>query len=278
MSERMHPLLPWFLLAQLIPGLMLRGHLGWTAVGTIGTLVIVALLTGRSQTTACDWLGLRIPAAGWLAVTWALLLPTVVWPRWMALPFHVLLPETTTPTYSGSGFGFALAAVLLIPLAEELLYRGVLITAARPYGRWPAITASALLFGLGHGAALAVSTFVVGWVLAWLAWEYRSIWPGVLIHVAFNLFAAVGAWTLPDELSGPSGAPALLVMLIIFGAAIRATQRGWPLIKRVASGPWREPDPSGRISQQVWRILGLWPVTIVALMGAISVVAGLAGR
>lgn len=274
----MHPLLPWFLLAQLIPGLLLRGHLGWTAVGTIGTLVIAALVMARSRATACDWLGLRLPEAGWLAATWALLLPTVVWPRWMALPFHVLLPETTARTYSGSDFGFALAVVLLIPLTEELLFRGVLITAARPFGRWPAIAASAFLFGLGHGPALAVGTFVVGWVLAWLAWEYRSIWPGVLIHMAFNLFAAVGAWTLPDELSGPSGAPALLVMLIILGAAIRATQRGWPVIKRVLSGPWREPEPGGQPSRQIRRILGLWPVTIVALMGAISLVAQLTRR
>jgi membrane protease YdiL (CAAX protease family) len=274
----MHPLLPWFLLAQLIPGLLLAGHMGWTVVGTIAMVVVAALLITRNRSTTCAWLGLCVPAAGWSAATWALLLPTVVWPRWLALPFYTLLVETTAPIYTGTGWGYAAVAVLVVPLAEELLYRGVLITATQSYGRWPAITVSALLFGLGHGPALAISTFVVGWVLAWLAWEYRSIWPGFLLHAAFNLFAAIGAWTLPDELSGPSGAPALLVMLIILGAAVRATRRGWPLIRQIATGPWRERVPGQTYGQPIWQIIGLWPVTIVALMSVINLVVGLAAR
>lgn len=274
-STSSHRLLPWFLWAQLLPAFVLGGRIGWTAIAAVAIALAAALLIGRSTPLALDWLGLGVPQAGWWAAASALLLPAAVWPRWIALPFHLLFPETAMPIYEGGGFGFALAAVLLVPFMEEVLYRGLLLGALRQYGRWPAIIASALLFGLGHGLTLAFSTFVVGWVLGWLACEYRSIWPGFIVHASFNLFAAVGAWTLPDEIAGPSGAPALLVMLIILTATARATRRGWPLIKQIFAGPWRERKHDTGIGRQLWQIMRLWPVAVVALMWTVNLMVSL---
>jgi len=274
-DETGNRLLPWFLWAQLVPGIMLGRWIGWAAFGTMAVLVAATALIGRRGTAATEWLGLTQPPPGWWSVTWALTLPTVVWPRWLALPFSLVLPDVAAPSYTGSGVGFALMAVLVVPLMEEMLYRGLLLTALRSHGRWPAITVSALLFGLGHGPTTAFSTFLVGWVLAWLAWEYRSIWPGVIIHTAFNLFAALGALAFesgPGSLAEPVAA---VGMLLVTGAALVITGRRRATIRRVFGGPWLEPDQGVSTGREILRILGRWPVAAVGLISLAGILLDL---
>lgn len=75
-----------------------------------------------------------------------------------------------------------------VPIAEELLFRGVLYGWFR--ARWGIATGtllSALVFALGHlpsGGTLQI--FGVGLVLAWLYERSGSLWPSIMLHGCNN--------------------------------------------------------------------------------------------
>lgn len=75
-------------------------------------------------------------------------------------------------------------------LCEETLYRGFLTWYIAGWtGPWAAIVLSSLIFGLGHvylGLAHVPRTFLVGLVLAVLAYFSGSLWPSIVIHAAMD--------------------------------------------------------------------------------------------
>lgn len=88
-------------------------------------------------------------------------------------------------------------AVLLAPVSEELLYRGMLFAAiSRRTGRTVGLIASSALFGLAHLNLYSfVLLFAVGTVLALLVIRTESLVSSIAAHVAFNS-AAVGGLLL----------------------------------------------------------------------------------
>jgi uncharacterized protein len=88
---------------------------------------------------------------------------------------------------------FFLIAVLA-PIVEELTFRGAGFSLLERYGRWFAIAAVGLLFGLAHGLVEALPVLVVfGIGLAWLRSRTRSVYPGILLHAMFNALALIVA-------------------------------------------------------------------------------------
>lgn len=92
---------------------------------------------------------------------------------------------------------FALAAAVIAPLGEEIVFRGYWLQ--RLQGWWGsavAIIVSSLLFAVAHswsateGAGVLVTqTLVMGIILAWLRLASGSIWPAVFAHAANNALA-----------------------------------------------------------------------------------------
>lgn len=90
-------------------------------------------------------------------------------------------------TISADTFSMFLYAGFLGPIAEELLFRGVILRSAETYGKRFAIFASALLFGMFHGNILqSPFAMMVGLVLGYVAVEYSIVW-AIVIHI-FNNF------------------------------------------------------------------------------------------
>lgn len=90
-------------------------------------------------------------------------------------------------SYSRAG-SMLFYSVLAAPVCEELVYRGVLLRALEPYGRWFAISLSALVFALMHGNAVQLpAAFVIGLVFGYLSLKY-SLRLTILLHVLNNLF------------------------------------------------------------------------------------------
>ena len=76
---------------------------------------------------------------------------------------------------------------LAVPLAEELLFRGILYTWLRRWGVAVAVGVSAIVFGLFHGVSVVLPVAVLLGVLTALIYEKSgSIWPAVMVHVANN--------------------------------------------------------------------------------------------
>jgi membrane protease YdiL (CAAX protease family) len=85
---------------------------------------------------------------------------------------------------------FALTAVVLAPLFEETLFRGVLLpVVGRRLGGGPAVIISAAVFALAH---LSLGEFtpllVLGLGLGWLRWRSGRLGPCVLLHALWNGF------------------------------------------------------------------------------------------
>lgn len=83
-----------------------------------------------------------------------------------------------------------LYACLLGPVAEEILFRGLVLRSLQPYGKKFAILVSSLLFGLFHGNLMqAPFAFAVGLVMGYVALEY-NIWWAIVLHLINNLVFA----------------------------------------------------------------------------------------
>jgi membrane protease YdiL (CAAX protease family) len=86
------------------------------------------------------------------------------------------------------GFALTLALVVIAPITEELLFRGVLLRGlVRSYGERVGLFVCAVLFGLLHGRpAEALVAFVAGLVLGALRLRTRSVLPCIALHVGVN--------------------------------------------------------------------------------------------
>jgi membrane protease YdiL (CAAX protease family) len=73
------------------------------------------------------------------------------------------------------------------PVCEELLFRGLGFSLLERFGKWPAILAVGISFGLYHGLVEALPELALfGCMLAWLRYETGSVFPGMIVHATFN--------------------------------------------------------------------------------------------
>ncbi len=94
---------------------------------------------------------------------------------------------TANPTV----YNHFLTPVLLIPIVEELLYRGLIQTSLQKYiGRWASLFAASLLFAAAHdfhGAWSFASYFVSGLLYGGIRIWTGSLGAPVLVHLIENL-------------------------------------------------------------------------------------------
>lgn len=96
--------------------------------------------------------------------------------------------EAATVPYWDSVLDFC-AAFLLIPLVEELVFRGALFGEFKcKFNAVISSVMSALVFGLMHGVSVHIGyALMCGIVLALLYHYTGSIWTSVIVHSVFNL-------------------------------------------------------------------------------------------
>jgi uncharacterized protein len=93
----------------------------------------------------------------------------------------------------------ALTAVVLAPVAEEFMFRGLLLrTFMRRLGFWPAALLSTALFGLFHvyevhsvvgAVTLACEVAILGLCTCYLVRISGRLTPAIMVHASFNAFA-----------------------------------------------------------------------------------------
>lgn len=114
------------------------------------------------------------------------------WVRWLIPPgpsfrqLMSLLERASLPLVLA-------AAVLVAPVSEELIFRGVLLRGfLENYGWWTAILLSSLLFAFIHlNPWQAVSGFFIGCLFAWFVARTGSLLPAIAGHVVSNGLAVV---------------------------------------------------------------------------------------
>ena len=117
----------------------------------------------------------RLRAAGIAALAWAGL--AAVW--------TLLVPGEAAELPQGTAG--IVRSLLVLPLAEELLFRGALLRILRPLGRNPAILGQAVLFAALHGT-LTEKCYALGMglIFGWAAEGTGSPAPGVVLHILNN--------------------------------------------------------------------------------------------
>jgi membrane protease YdiL (CAAX protease family) len=104
-----------------------------------------------------------------------------------------LTPEGWDSSRAGAYALSFVAVVLVAPVTEELLYRGLgLSLLLARVGAPVAVAVTALLFGLGHGLLLSLAAFVwFGIVIAVLRLRTDSVYPAFLVHCTFNALGMI---------------------------------------------------------------------------------------
>ncbi len=104
------------------------------------------------------------------------------------------------PLSSVEQAAIVVAIVIIVPIAEEIFYRGLLYQSLGNYLSLPAAAAvSTAVWALLHGSLLLVPPlFALGIFLVVLYESTRSIWVPIAAHMGFNLTSFVLLWLLPN--------------------------------------------------------------------------------
>jgi len=86
-----------------------------------------------------------------------------------------------------------LLAVIMAPMIEETLFRGIVFGGLKSYfGKWTAAVLSSMLFSGLHLQLLGFfPRFLLGIILIHLYEKYKSLYPSVVFHALNNLVAAL---------------------------------------------------------------------------------------
>ncbi|MDP2181373.1 MAG: CPBP family glutamic-type intramembrane protease [Actinomycetota bacterium] len=178
----------------------------------VGTLIVLARMRGVGFADAftlgrlgTPWISKLRSAAyvvGLLAATRVLAIVYLVATGLLGWDPPTRWNSDLTSVFGPNAAGFALSVLLVVviaPVVEELVFRGVLQQAFET--RWEAgvaIASGAALFGAYHFTVwLFVPTFVLGLAAGWLAHARESLWPAIALHALYNLVAvAVLFWPL----------------------------------------------------------------------------------
>jgi membrane protease YdiL (CAAX protease family) len=117
-----------------------------------------------------------------------------------------------------------IGAVVLAPLSEEILYRGIVQTrVSKAYNAVLGIIVSSVMFGIAHSGSLlwTVWAALMGLAIAFLRYKTNSIIPCIVFHSTSNLVSTLAA---NGMISMPSNIPVTMVVTsvisIICAAAI----------------------------------------------------------
>jgi len=110
------------------------------------------------------------------------------WVLWL-IPPGPIFREIMSSLARGN-LPLVIAVVVLVgPVCEELIFRGVLLRGfLENYGRWTAILVSSFLFAFIHlNPWQAVSGFFLGCLFAWFVARTGSLFPAIMGHMVSNL-------------------------------------------------------------------------------------------
>ena len=172
-----------------------------SAITTVGILALLASFRGRGSLFADFGLRIRLSDWPWLAagVAVALVANSGVWVIEQVAGSDQTQEAADAIVRSGTPGRVigALAVVIAAPLAEELLFRGLLLRALlRRFGAVTAVLVSGAVFAAVHlldpkTVTLLAPLALIGVVAGMRAVRSGELSQSILLHAGFNLLAAV---------------------------------------------------------------------------------------
>ncbi len=210
----------WALLAFLVGQFVALAVLVWWRVGELNTLIdvpfdgiavalfilvanpitiaILVLAVRLARASQAEYLALTVPQTrdlrvgivcivALIAISDALLYVTG---QPLVTPFQ--LQSYSTAAAEGWLAPFLIAAVIVAPASEEIIFRGFLFRgwARSDRAAWPAIVVISVLWAALHVQydwTGILQIFVIGLFLGWMRWRSGSLLLTILLHALFNL-------------------------------------------------------------------------------------------
>lgn len=201
------------LAAMMLGGMFPKPFAELTHFSVVLVLVLIEMLVYRKKSAPAFSV---LPPKG--STSTLLLLPVFFA---LTLGFNLLSSHVTAslggtiPSYTPS-IALFVGAVILAPLTEELLFRGLLLHLFTPYGQRTAILLSSLLFALAHGNFPQMPhALIAGALLAYAAISGKSVLYPILFHTVYNLFVFFDGVFSPLWLLVISSALALVCAAIL---------------------------------------------------------------
>jgi len=150
---------------------------------------------------------LTVPTVGWSV---AIGITLCILSTYMVKFGEYIFPDTVNNFYEmieRAGFGESvlifIAAVILAPVGEELLCRGIIQHYASKISRhfWVTNVVQALAFGIMHlNIVQGTYAFIIGLALGWLRLRYKTLWVPIIIHFVINFSTSTWLGHLLEEL------------------------------------------------------------------------------
>jgi membrane protease YdiL (CAAX protease family) len=216
---------------------------------------------------------LRIYPIGWDTVGWSMMVGIIFWPvvagtsalidRWLSLIGPG--PPIPKPTSFLDSAIYAATLILLAPVTEEPIFRGIVLRAWSRRGTVFGLVVTSVLFAAFHFelAALIPATFF-GIGLGLLVQRSNSLFSSVVAHMSYNV---VGTLYLviprlrrtPDSWIMAAGAMALPLIIVVL----------WWFTRRFHAPTGELPPPEK--SSGFWAVFSLLVVLGFYLLSAISI-------
>lgn len=181
---------------ELINGTM-KYALIMSAIAALITIPIIAFLYVRDLKKFPDIKQKKIPAP-WYPVLVALSLTSCIGFNNMITMSNLdkIFPgyeDTAKVLFGGNIIIQILFVVILAPIVEELIFRGIAYRRiARYWNKNMAMLFSAIFFGIYHGNVVqGVYAFLLGMILAYLYDKFQTIKAPILAHASANLISVV---------------------------------------------------------------------------------------
>ena len=166
----------------------------------MGIILAIVLAIARDRPKD-EYLGLRRPSSWGLAAGLATLvlvgvfvLSGILAPLLNPGDEQGLVPKMWHPDRAAAFVANFIVVAILAPVVEELTFRGLGYRLLEPFGRWTAIILVGLLFGLAHGLVEALPILAAfGSGLAYIRMRTGSVYPGMIVHAAFNSLVLIVA-------------------------------------------------------------------------------------
>jgi membrane protease YdiL (CAAX protease family) len=175
---------------------------GTAASGVVSYAIMLAVVLGISSGNR-ELLALRRPdswrRALWLALATfvGIYVSTGILDHFLhAGKEQGLTPHGWEPSRAGAYAANFVVIAVVAPVVEEITYRGLGFSLLQRFGIWVAIVGTAILFGASHGLIEGLPVLTVfGLGQGWLRARVGSVYPGMLVHAAFNAIALILAVT-----------------------------------------------------------------------------------
>lgn len=185
------------------------------AAAIVGSAAFIATAVAYASSNSkplIEQLRLHLPERRkFTAFVWPLAAWAVIAIVWRFTPFNPVTHPNAPDPISGLNNAFdhnvfvtILYVAILVPIVEELFFRGMMITfLSNATHATIAVLISALVFAMLHidpsyfSINQVIYIFCLGIVLGTAAMATKSIWPGILVHSLNNAFATLQpvAWT-----------------------------------------------------------------------------------